>query len=191
MVGQVVPATRRWERETNVYSQLQETYDVHTQRTLSQDVTFAINQLVEVAVRALSPSLNDPFTAMQCLDWLGEALARLANRKIPSPYRSDKDGTLRIIAHPIPFASLTDTAFNMIRMNSAGSASVMFRMMETIRHVLAHARRAEDRAVLLEHASMVHQQALAALHAEPDRRAVEECYRSVIQVNLDGRNCDA
>ena len=59
------------------------------QRNLTQDVEFAIDQLVEVAVRALSPGVNDPFTAIACVDRLGEALCALAGREVPSPYRYD------------------------------------------------------------------------------------------------------
>ena len=71
-----------------------------SQQTPYQDVEFAVNQLVEVAVRALSPSVNDPFTATACVDHLGAALCRLAGRKIPSPYRRDPDGQVRVTDGP-------------------------------------------------------------------------------------------
>jgi uncharacterized membrane protein len=63
-------------------------------RTLVQDVEFAIDQLVEVTVRALSPGVNDPFTAISCIARLGAALCTLAEKVIPSPYRHDEDGRL-------------------------------------------------------------------------------------------------
>ena len=59
------------------------------QRTATQDIEFAIHQLVEIAVRALSPGINDPFTAITCVDRLGSALRRLAHRDLPSRYRFD------------------------------------------------------------------------------------------------------
>ena len=52
------------------------------QRTQGQDIEFAVNQLVEIATRALSPGVNDPFTAMTCVDQLGSALSRLARREV-------------------------------------------------------------------------------------------------------------
>ena len=67
-------------------------------RTLTQDIEFAIDQLVEIAVRALSPGVNDPFTAINCVDRLGAALVILAAREIPSAYRYD-DGRLRVIVN--------------------------------------------------------------------------------------------
>jgi uncharacterized membrane protein len=61
---------------------------VGTQRTAEQDVEFAVDQLVEVAVRAMSPAINDPFTAIACLDWLRAGLCRAARGRTPHPYRA-------------------------------------------------------------------------------------------------------
>ena len=47
-------------------------------RTLTQDIAFGIDQLVEIAIRALSPAVNDTFTAMTCIDWLGDSLCKIA-----------------------------------------------------------------------------------------------------------------
>jgi uncharacterized membrane protein len=82
------------------------------QRTSAQDIKFAVNQLVEIAVRALSPGLNDPFTAMTCVDHLGAALCRLAVRDMPSPYRLDRKNQLRVIAPAETFPEIIDAAFN-------------------------------------------------------------------------------
>ena len=68
---------------------------VGSQRTPSQDIEFAISQLVEIAVRALSPSVNDPFTAIRCADRLASAMCRLARRPMPSPYRRDERDRIR------------------------------------------------------------------------------------------------
>jgi len=57
---------------------------IGNQRTAAQDVEFSFNQLVEIAVRALSPGINDPFTAIACVDRLGSGLCRLARRDMPS-----------------------------------------------------------------------------------------------------------
>jgi len=63
-------------------------------RTPTQDIEYSIDQLVEVAVRALSPGINDPFTAISCIEWIGAALIRVAGREIPSRWRCDGDGKL-------------------------------------------------------------------------------------------------
>ncbi|MHB8808670.1 MAG: DUF2254 domain-containing protein [Desulfobulbaceae bacterium] len=78
------------------------------QRTSVQDIEFTVNQLVEIAVRALSPGVNDPFTAMTCVDHLGSALCRLAQRDLPSPYRHDTQDQLRVITPVFTFPDVTD-----------------------------------------------------------------------------------
>src|SRR5690606_4810668 len=76
------------------------------QRTPVQDIEFAVRQLVEIAVRALSPGVNDPFTAISCLDRLGSALCRVAQREFPSPYRQDDQGALRVVAPATTFRTI-------------------------------------------------------------------------------------
>lgn len=78
-------------------------FSVGARRSALQDMRFLIDELVEIAARALSPGVNDPFTAVTCLDWLSAALSALAQRKLPSRLRLDEAGRLRVIAHPVSF----------------------------------------------------------------------------------------
>ena len=55
--------------------QIRGAFQIGNRRTPTQDIEYAVNQLVEMAVRAMSPAINDPFTAMTCLDYLGDGLA--------------------------------------------------------------------------------------------------------------------
>ena len=66
-------------------------------RTLQQDVAFAVDQLVEIAIRALSPAVNDTFTALTCIDWLGEGLCRVTRRWHPVRVHRDGHGFVRVI----------------------------------------------------------------------------------------------
>lgn len=102
------------------------------ERTPTQDPEFAVHQLVEVALRALSPSLNDPFTAVNCLDRLGAALATLGARRLPSRYMRDAEGRLCIITEPYTYTGVVDAAFNQIRQSAAGNMAVTLRLLETI-----------------------------------------------------------
>lgn len=147
--------------------------------TLTQDVEFAVDRLVEVAVRALSPGVNDPFTAMTCVDRLGEALCQLAERVLPSPSRYDADGRLRAVAHPVTFKGVTDAAFNQIRQYGRGSAAVTIRLLEVIAGIAARASREEDRAALLQQGRMVKRGGDEAIPEERDRQDVEAWYRAV------------
>ena len=149
------------------------------QRTSDQDIEFGVNQLVETAVRALSPGLNDPFTAITCVDQLGSALCRLASRDMPSPYRHDRENQLRVIAPAVTFPEIMDAAFNQIRQYSRSSAAVTIRLLETIAVVAGFVRRPEDRATLLRHAEMIARGASGGLPEEQDHQAVEERCQAV------------
>ncbi len=78
MVALVWPAGRI---DQKVDKQLRRAFRLGNQRTPTQDVEYAVNQLVEMAVRAMSPAINDPFTAMTCLDYLGQGLALVSPKK--------------------------------------------------------------------------------------------------------------
>ncbi|HEY4188024.1 MAG TPA: DUF2254 domain-containing protein [Polyangia bacterium] len=146
------------------------------QRTSAQDIEFDVQELVEIAVRALSPGINDPFTAIVCVDRLGSALSRLVRRDTPSPYRLDGEGQLRVIAPPADFAGIVDSAFNQIRQYARTSVGVTLRLLEAIAAVADAAGSDERRVALQRHADMVVRGAREALPESQDRLAVEERY---------------
>lgn len=101
---------------------------LHTQRTPEQDPAFGIQQLVDVAVKALSPGINDPTTACMCVDQLGALVLRLSTRCIPSSYRVH-DGVLRVITPTPTYRSLVVLAFSAIVTHSRGDAQVLHRVL--------------------------------------------------------------
>lgn len=152
-------------------------FSMGNHRTSAQDIEFAVDQLVEIAIRALSPSLNDPFTAVTCVDRLGSALCRLAQREMPLPYRYDTEDQLRMMAPGITFSDITDAAFDQIRQYGRSSYAVTLRLLETIAMVAEYVQRPEDRAVLRRHAEMIIRGAREGLPEAEDRRVVEEHYQ--------------
>ncbi len=157
-------------------------FAIGNQRTSGQDIEFTINQLVEIAIRALSPGVNDPFTAMTCVDHLGSALCRLAQRHMQSPYRLDTHDQLRVITPAFTFPDVTDAAFNQIRQYGRSSAAVTIRLLETIAVVAAFVHRPEDRAALLRHAKMIARGARGGLPEDADCQEVENCYQTANQL---------
>ena len=152
------------------------------QRTLVQDVTFGINELVEVAIRALSPAINDPFTAMTCLDWLGEALCRLCGKAFPPACRLDQEGRLRLLLNPITFPRMADAAFNQIREYGRQSSAVTLRLMHTLEVVASCTRTAEQRRSLLHHATRTEESSQTGLWDAVSRQQVSACYRQLVQL---------
>ena len=146
---------------------------VGTQRTSVQDLEFSIDQLVEIAVRALSPGTNDPFTAMTCIDRLAASLCRFAGRRIPSPVRRDENGQPRLIARPWSFGGALDSAFDQIRQYGRGAPAVMIRLAEALTLIAAHLRRDEDVAAVRRQVEMLGRGA-ETFDEELDRRALRQ-----------------
>lgn len=118
-------------------------FAVGTQRTPMQDTRFLIDELVEIGTRALSPGINDPFTAISCLDWLGAGLSELARREIPGGLRSGPDGALRVIAVPPDFSAYVHLAFGQFRQYLARDRNAAAHALRTLASITADC---EDRA---------------------------------------------
>jgi uncharacterized membrane protein len=157
------------------------------ERTEQQDVEFPINQLVEISLRALSPAVNDPFTAIRCIDQLSAALCHLAQRDFPSSYRYDSYDKLRVIAESIKFEELTDAAFNQIRQYSCSDAAVTIRLLEAIATIATFTNNSKYQSILRHHAEIILQDSREGLSQEQDRKDVEERYYQVVK-NLDNDN---
>lgn len=149
-------------------------------RTGTQDVTFFINQLVELAVRALSPGINDPGTARICIDRLEQALCHLAGRQMPSACRYDKAGGLRVVASPVTFAEIADSAFAEIARYGRSSVSVTCRLLEATRRIASCVQRDSDRLALVRHATIIADGTREATFAEADCDEIAERYHSAL-----------
>ena len=151
------------------------------ERTHIQDIEFSVHQLVEIAVRALSPGINDPITAMNCIDRLAAALCRLAQRSMPSPYRYDDDDRLRVIvARPVRFNEVVAGAFDMIRQYGRSSAPVTLRLLDAIGLIAKRVQREGDRTALFNQAVMIERGSHEELSEERDRKEVQERFRTTI-----------
>ncbi len=124
-------------------------------KTAEQDLEFSIHQMVEIAARALSPGVNDPFTAIVCIDNLTAILCYLAQAKFPSRHRFDEAGTLRVISDTLEFEGVLDAAFNQIRQFSSGSTAVIIRLMEAMITIIGFTNEENHKNAVIKHAEMV------------------------------------
>ena len=144
-------------------------------RTHSEDIDFALEQLVEVAMRALSPGINNPFTALSCIDRLGEGLCRIAQRRTPGLLRYDEDGRLRVIvAQARPLSVLTEQTLGSIARAARDTAMVVTRLIETAHRVRTHARAESDRGAIAALAEAIADEFAAISDCERDRARVRE-----------------
>lgn len=161
--------------------QLRDVFILGKDRTEQQDVEFPIHQLVEIALRAISPAVNDPFTAIRCIDRLSAGLSRLAMRDFPSPYRYDNQENLRVIAQPVTFAGLTDAAFNQIRQYSTSDVAVTIRLLEAIATIARYTKDRQNCAALRRHAEMIVRDSSAEVTEQLDKNDIERRYQAVLK----------
>ncbi len=146
---------------------------IGNQRTPTQDVECAVNQLVEMAVRAMSPAINDPFTAMTCLDHLGNGLTLFAQQGGESLNTYDRSGQLRLVFETVSFAELLNAAFDMLRHASCDSATVLLHMLKVIGEIGRAAGSPGARQDLLHHVSLIKAESRAGALIEQDRQIID------------------
>lgn len=160
---------------------------VGSRRTPRQDVECAIRELVEVGVRALSPGINDPYTALTCIDYLSANLRRLARRKIPSGYHYSNDGRLLLSIPPTAFRDALDTAFLQLRQYGAAWPAVLVRLLEGLTIIAEGTCRAIDQQELLRHAEMIVRAAETHVREPNDVEDVRQAERRLRK--LLGKEC--
>ncbi len=150
-------------------------------RTLTQDLSFAVDQLVEIAIRALSPAVNDTFTALACIDWLGDGLGKIADRWRPATVHRDAAGHVRVITVTVNFDRLLERAHDKIRQASRGMPAVMIRQLDGLAKVMAYTSSPRQRELVLEQAAMIMRACEESVPEKSDREDVRRRYDAVLK----------
>ncbi|MFG0263232.1 MAG: DUF2254 domain-containing protein [Novipirellula sp. JB048] len=166
-------------------NQMTATFVSGSQRTAHQNLRFVFNQLVEVAMRALSPGVNDPFTAINCFDWLRSALQTMAERESPDAYRYDQDGKLRIVAEPETFDDFASLVFDQLRPYVAADRNAAVHMREMLAKVALSASRESDRRLLVRHGGALRRECKRVLNDQPGLSLLSQRYRSMVWLLRD------
>ncbi|CAN5646263.1 hypothetical protein BH11PSE7_BH11PSE7_38120 [soil metagenome] len=146
-------------------------------RGTAGNAEYAIRQLVEVAVRALSAGINDPHTAMSVLDQLGASLCDMVGRHVPNGV-SMRGGAVALVVPGAGYEGLVNVMFHMIRQNSAGKTALLLRMLNVLTAVVICEADAGRRVVLSRHAELVWADAVREVGNSCDIRDVEQRYRT-------------
>lgn len=141
-------------------------------RSRAGDTEQAIRQLVEVAVRALSPGINDPHTAMSVLDRLGSSLCDLSGRMLKTGVIAH-EGVASLMVPSLTYAQLTDIMFHMIRQNAEGNASVYLSMLSVLCATVTCELEGDRRVALSRHADLVIEDARRSVGNASDRADIE------------------
>ncbi|MCP5548988.1 MAG: DUF2254 domain-containing protein [Akkermansiaceae bacterium] len=124
-------------------------------RTAVQDVEFAVRQLVEVAARALSPGINDPYTAINAIERLGGALSEVAGRHLPDGLWHDEDGRLRLVV-PLPdVAGILDAAYHPLRQHARHMDAVAIALIDSYLSIASLPTHPDFKVGLRRHADLL------------------------------------
>jgi uncharacterized membrane protein len=148
--------------------ELQRAIDLGPSRTLQQDVEFGVLQIVDIALKAISPAVNDPTTAIGCVDQLSRILIRFASRETPESILYDPPGRFRVHVPWIDFERLLDSAFEQIRVYSRSDVAVSLRLLRALTDIAVTTSDPLFRQILVERG----------------RRIVEGCASAVSEQEL-------
>jgi uncharacterized membrane protein len=129
---------------------LVKTFDLGPTRTLQQDVEFGVLQIVDIALKAISPAVNDPTTAICCIDQLSRIMIRFAARQVPEDLLYDPPGVIRVSVMWMQFPRLLDAAFEQIRMYAKSDVAVSLRLLRGLTDVATSTQDPEYRRILVE-----------------------------------------
>jgi uncharacterized membrane protein len=153
---------------------VQEAVEIGDRRTPTQDIEFLIRHLVDIALRALSPGINDPRTATVVIDHLRGAVSHLVKKELHLTGRSQADGTLRVDGPDTTYAAVFDEAFNQIRQVGAVQPAIVIHLLGAIYRLAEHIELPEQQESLIEHVSLIAEAGLRKADAERDRADIEQ-----------------
>ena len=181
MMGSSIMTIKANQANLDLSDKLNSCMIVGKQKTSDQDLEYSIDQLVEIAVRALSPGVNDPTTAITCIDHLSSALSIIALRQFPPNIYMDSDEQLRVIAKPFSFTGMFNTAFDQIRQNGSSTEAICIRLLEVFEKMAPIMITKEQKDILKLHAKMVHTASEKNFGEARDKEKANEIYQRVEQ----------
>lgn len=151
-------------------------------RTATQDLSYSVRHLVELGVRALSPGINDPFSAMGVIDRLGAGLMRIMARPEPPSVWRDDGGTVRLVTPQVTHAMLIEVAFHQMRQASQNTPAVMIHMLKTLRDMGLSTQTSDHQAALLRQAELMAEAARDTVIVKGDCDVIDALLEEARQV---------
>ena len=180
VAGQVIARVWPPEAAASVEDRLALGHVTGAYRTLPQDISFGFDQLVEIALRALSPAVNDTFTGMTCVDWIADCLVRLSTSWHPHRIRRDAEGNIRVIAFQPDFDRIVERCFDTIRQAAIGMPAIMIRQLEALAKVIEQTPDRRRRTPLVRQAEAIQRLSLETVTDPSDRADVTQAFEAVL-----------
>jgi uncharacterized membrane protein len=149
-------------------------YSVGRHRTVWQDPGFGVRQLVDIALKALSPGVNDTTTAVSCVNYLSTVLAEMATRKLPPQVRTNASGRSVVLAVGPTFGTLLKEAFDPIRANAGGNPDVIAALLRSLRTIGARLSDPERKASVEQALRSIEELIECSIVLSHDRKRLEK-----------------
>jgi len=149
-------------------------------RTPVQDPEFAIHQLVEIALRALSPGINDPYSAITCIDRLNATLCVLTKRTFPEKQHFDQAGILRVICKVPTFKYIAKAAFDQIRQQANNNVFVTLRLLISLQELIKFTDSDEQKSFVTNQTEMIKEQQSKQALAEDDLKEINDKVNAIL-----------
>ncbi|NML63590.1 DUF2254 domain-containing protein [Hymenobacter sp. RP-2-7] len=167
-----------WLPNEKITKRIDDAYGIGRQRTIDQDFGFGVRQIVDIALKALSPGINDTSTGVMCLDRLGALLALLTERELGEPLRAD-NGRVRLIAKRPDFAAYLSEAFDQIRASSLENLAIYLRTYNALLTIAGRQRRPGYREALLHQSHLSWEAATKNLTSDYELKQVRERFEEL------------
>ncbi|MBP8251959.1 MAG: DUF2254 domain-containing protein [Herpetosiphon sp.] len=176
------PLMRMWERQSEPsplffrehHAIFEDVFELGRERTLFDDVLFGLRQMVDIALKAISPAINDPNTASNAIDHIGNVLVQATRHPDPLRYRVDDQGILRVIVASATFSDMLNTSLNQIRHYSSAEPTITSRLLNMLNEVAFATDDPDRRGLLWKHALMIVRSADRNIHEPYDRQRVNQ-----------------
>lgn len=185
---QIAADHRNFQPTESLIQEFNDAYDAGSFRTVEGDVAFGLRQIVDIALKALSPAINDSTTGVTCIDYLTAILAELARRPTPPSYIFAANGTLRVLVNQQRFEDFFDLAFNQIRQSASNNVAIIIRLLTAIEILNAlnqslplQTERDERRELFKEKLQMLEELALETIATEKDLQSVLRVHKRVAE----------
>jgi uncharacterized membrane protein len=142
-------------------------------RTAHQNILFLADELVEILARALSPGINDPFTAINCINWFHSSMKAFLRGELPSPYRRDEEGSLRLIAYPVDFERFASVICDQSRAYISADRNTTLKMMTILTELIVETQDESHQSILKMHLKKLKDAALESNPSAPDHADIE------------------
>ena len=160
-------------------------YAMGQDRTAHQNILFLADELVEILARALSPGINDPFTAINCINWFQSAIKTMMEVTPPSPYRRDESGDVRMISYPVSFERFVSVICDQSRAYIATDRNTTLKMLTALTELATQAETGEYREILIRHIEKLERAALEVIPTTLEREELTAAFEKSAQMIAD------